>query len=91
MKFRNETGGTVVIFSKAEILDFLWACNPDKSKANENYVANMRSMIESVTDTGRSFSVKQYQWVLSKIRFILKRNKSFKLGNLNIKGFEVCP
>jgi hypothetical protein len=91
MNIKNGIGGAIIQFSKAEILDFLWTCNPDKSKANENYATNMRSMIESVIDTGRDFSVKQYRWVLSKIRFILKRNRSLKMWDLNIKGFEVYP
>jgi hypothetical protein len=91
MKVKNETGGAIIQFTEAEILDFLWTYNPDKSKANENYVVNMKSMIERVIKNGRGFSVKQYQWVLSKIRFICKRNKSLKMTGLNIKGFELCP
>jgi hypothetical protein len=82
-------GGTIIGFSYDELKDFLWSKNPDRSTANLNYVTNMTAMIEKHRKTKQPFSDKQEQWILSKIRFILKRNKTLGMRNKNIEGFKV--
>jgi hypothetical protein len=82
-------GGFIIQFSKDELLDFLWEYNPDKSKVNNGYVCGMQNMIVSVTNRGKNFTDKQRQWILSKIRFICKRNRTLKLYDKNIQDFEI--
>jgi hypothetical protein len=90
MNTKNGSGdGITVQMSRDELLDFLWEYNPDKSKANMNYVCNMQNMIVRVTNRGLDFSAKQRQWILSKIRFIFKRNRTLKMYDKNIEGFEI--
>jgi hypothetical protein len=82
-------GGIIVQLPENEVLHFFWDLNPDQSTANKGYVSNMTKMIWRVTNKGIPFSPKQSQWILSKIRFVLKQNKTLGMSNKNIEGFEI--
>jgi hypothetical protein len=89
MNLKPSSGGFITQFSKDELLDFLWEYNPDKSKVNRDYVCTMQNMIVRTTNRGSNFTDKQKQWILSKIRFICKRNRTLKLSDKNILDFEI--
>jgi hypothetical protein len=92
MKLFNSTKGSFAVhIPQSELLKFFWDSNPDKSKVNQSYIFEMVKMILRVIKKGVQFTPKQHQWILSKIRFILKRNKSLGYSNISVDDFVIIP
>jgi hypothetical protein len=88
--YANLPDGTIFFqIPEHEVPHFFWELNPDKSDANFTYVSNMVKLIYKHQKNGTPYTPKQYQWILSKIRFILKRNKHLGLSKKSVKSFEI--
>jgi hypothetical protein len=90
MKYAELPDGTIFFqIPEHELTHFFWELNPDKSEANFTYVSSMVKLIYQHRKKSIPFTPKQYQWILSKIRFILKRNKHLGLSKKSVTSFEI--
>jgi hypothetical protein len=76
----TKTGYLLFFENYKELIEICINENPDKTPANETYNNGLINMIETVEKNKYTFTQKQYQWILSKIQFVFKKNK--KLRNL---------
>jgi hypothetical protein len=75
MKKKN----TDLVLTRDELLNMITADNTDKTDWSKDILVKM---IKSF----KSFSDKQYKWVFSKVKYIVKHNSKYK-NFRDIKGF----
>ena len=73
---------TDLILSRKELIDMIEKDNPEKNDWSKE---NLISMIKCF----RSFSDKQYKWILSKVNFIINHNNKYKIFKKKFKNLKI--
>jgi hypothetical protein len=80
----------VLILSRAELLGIIHN-NPEKSPRN----LDIEKTLSDIVFKTHYFSEKQYNWILSKVKYVLNRNKEYRkshgLSNERITDFRLWP
>ena len=68
--------------TKDELISMIKDDNPDSTDWSKEILLN-------IINSYRNFSVKQYDWILSKIKYIVNHNDKYKSYKKKIKNFSI--
>jgi hypothetical protein len=74
-----------LVLSREELVDLIQNENPDKSNEN-NFFANT---LLNIVKNRINYSDKQYNWILSKVTYIINHNKKYINFRKKFKDFVV--
>jgi hypothetical protein len=81
MKIQNRN----LILTRKELIDLIQNENPDKSSENSFFTVTLLSIVMSQIN----FSDKQYNWIISKVTYIINHNKKYINFRKKFKDFIV--
>jgi len=71
-----------LILTRDELINMIQTDNPDKNDWSNEILVKMITNFKYL-------SKKQYEWVLSKIKYIVNHNKKYTNFKKKVKGFEL--